>query len=657
MDIKLRMPTTEDDCMSGINDGNIETFRNKMMLSLTKEELQNSTDNAIWENGVQKKVTVEFHDFFLPTNKLPEIETLIQTFNDERAFWDAYMTTDKKVVQFFDRALSLLQKDKIRCLRISDFNTTGLTGVKSNHASPWLNLVKNRGVSDKPTSATGSFGIGKDAAFACSDVRTVFYNTVNTDATDNKAFQGTLKLPTYKKNGKNYTGFGAFVKADSSNGSNPLMENVSLDPDYVRNESGMDKYIIGFLDDLSQDDLKREIIASSINNFLCAFWDDKLVLKYGDVIVDKAHLDEIIEGYKDSLDPLTLDYYKTLKAPDKEFYISVFEPNDVSIYIRLIENAGRRAAIVRKSGMKVFDKGNISRRIEFSAVVVLTGEKANGYFKALENPEHTGWSLDRVTNKNQAKVNQNKIFDALREAVSELQQSNATDAIDADGMNEYLPFAYVMGRRKKIEGLSNEVESKKKAPKKKKGKKPSVEQNEIITYDEDEQGNIIDTTISVSNGTEGGSGNGHGGGGDQSGNGEGSGNGTGGTGTEGNGGSGSTEGNGEISGNESQGGKFIAKRRIPNSSFRFAMTKNADTYHLFAIGDKRIKSGFIEIRVSSETDTVAMPLSKASIDGKVSEFSGNKILFGGLEENIRHDIAFDFKQVGEWAIEVSINEN
>lgn len=658
MDIKLKMPITEYDGQSGINDGNIETFKNKMLMSLTKEELQNSVDNAqISSNGETERVTVEFHDYYLPIDELPEKDALLNVFNDEKQFWDGYMTTDKKAVKFFDKGIKLLKGQNIRCLRISDFNTTGLTGIKAQQASPWHNLVNNRGVSDKPASATGSFGIGKDAAFACSDLRTVFYSTYNIDDIDNKAFQGSLKLPTYKKGDVNYVGYASFAKDDGKKKAEPIMECLSLDPEYKRTEHGMDKYIIGFFAGMSQEDLKREIVASSINNFLCAFWNDKLVLKYGDITVDKAHLEKIIQEFKKDLDKVTIEYYETLKAPDKAFTISVIDENDVEIYVRLMENAERRAAIVRKSGMKVFDKNYISKRIEFAAVVILTGDKANEFFKALENPEHTGWSDDRASNKALMKANQNKIFDALRNAVSDLQQENASDVVDADGVSEYLPLAYVTGKRKKIEGLSNEIESKKKASKKKKKKNNSVEQKEEITYEEDEQGNIIDTTIDVSSGTEGGSGQNSGTGGTQGGNGEGEGSGTGGTGNRGDTGDETDEEPGQITGTESKTGKYIAKRKIPNSSFRFVMNTTNDVYHLKAIGEKNIRSGFIEIRISSEENTFVIPLKSAFIDGKTAEFSVNKISFGSLEANVKHDISFTFKRPGVWTVEVSIYEN
>src|SRR5574344_3074720 len=77
--IELKMPKTESDRNDGINDGNIEIYKNMPMLSLTKEELQNSTDGAKRENGETKKVIVEFSNFYLERNNFADIN---KTVND-----------------------------------------------------------------------------------------------------------------------------------------------------------------------------------------------------------------------------------------------------------------------------------------------------------------------------------------------------------------------------------------------------------------------------------------------------------------------------------------------------------------------------------------------------------------------------------------------
>lgn len=85
----------------------------------------------------------------------------------------------------------------IDVLRISDFNTKGLQGSEQEYNTPWHNLVKAAGVSGKDGSDGGSYGIGKAAPFACSDIRTLFYATKDIDGLS--AFQGIAKLVSFQE--------------------------------------------------------------------------------------------------------------------------------------------------------------------------------------------------------------------------------------------------------------------------------------------------------------------------------------------------------------------------------------------------------------------------------------------------------------------------
>ena len=95
--IVLYMPTTESNSLNGINDSGIETYKNIPMLSLTKEELQNSCD-ARTRNG--KPVIVEFSDFDLPIEKVPSSDKLLEVYKQQRNFWNEYLQDDKKAVDF-----------------------------------------------------------------------------------------------------------------------------------------------------------------------------------------------------------------------------------------------------------------------------------------------------------------------------------------------------------------------------------------------------------------------------------------------------------------------------------------------------------------------------------------------------------------------------
>lgn len=650
--MKLQMPKTEAPGNAGLNNAGIETYRNDPMISLTKEEEQNSTDGSRKnEDGKSMRVEIEFHDFELPTSELPDIGSLRTVFEAERNYWGSILQKDLRTLSFFDNGIKLLNNDTVRVLRISDKNTTGLTGI-DKESSPWSNLVINVGVSDKPSSAGGSFGIGKNAAFACSQLRLVFYSTMNVD--DECATQGVLKLPSYKNGDIKYDGTGFFASLNCE-GINPIRECISLDPNYKRTEYGLDKYIVGFEEKMSSQELKNTVIKSSIANFLVAFFTDSLEVRYNDIVVNRDKLPEIFEKYGDEFDPIVIEQYKTLVAPDRVENFSLFNQDDITFYIRLDPEASRKAAVVRSSGMKVFDRGNISGRIGFSAIITLNSENINAYFKSLENPEHNKWAVDRAEKPSEASNNIKKIFGSLKEIIKNMHQEDYDISVDADGLNEFLPFAYIQKAKKnKVEGLSVEVHEKKK--KAKRVKKATQVDSERIRYVEDEFGNIDESTIQLvsTDGSAGGIGDGfgHGNGG----------NGFGG----GFGGEGDDEGtnketfglNGETKKfSDNEQGEFISKRKIPDDNFSYALEQKDGEYQLRFISKKSVESGFFEINISGEEEAIETDVISASIDSEIAKVSRNKIAFTALSSVDVHTIQFRLKKIGDWALEVSVNEN
>jgi len=62
----------------------------------------------------------------------------------------------------------------------------------------------------------------------------------------------------------------------------------------------------------------------------------------------------------------------------------------------------RKVAMIRKSGMKIMDRGNISGIIPFRWCNAYRGEKRlNDFLRNLENPQHTKWEAERIEPKDQ----------------------------------------------------------------------------------------------------------------------------------------------------------------------------------------------------------------------------------------------------------------
>ena len=160
---KWNFPSNNNGPILGIADSGVETFKGTPIKSLAREICQNSLDARLDDS---KPTKIEFKTFDIDPKSIPDYSNFEDAFKRSLDFWSIQESTQAK--KFFTRALKGLHSSSIKCLRISDFNTSGLTGSHEEYNSPWCNLTKSSGASDKSGSRGGSFGIGKFAPFACS---------------------------------------------------------------------------------------------------------------------------------------------------------------------------------------------------------------------------------------------------------------------------------------------------------------------------------------------------------------------------------------------------------------------------------------------------------------------------------------------------------
>ncbi len=492
---------------TGINDSGIETFRGQMITSLAREICQNSMD-AVRQD--KDKVIVEFCEFKLPVRDIPGVEDLKHSFKKGLDFWSQDNNNVDQAINFFKRGLKLLEGDDIKVLRISDFNTTGLLKSRESFSSPWVNLIMASGVSQKNGTAGGSFGIGKSAPFASTDLRTVFYSTLDSDGIE--ASQGVSRIATFKDNeGKETSGKGYYGGYDelSPNGNSPIYQQIFLDPNFTREKSGTDIYLIGFRE---FEDWKEELILALLEDFLMAIYEDKLEIYIGDIVLNEENLDKTIEKfykkYKKRLNK-TYNYYKVLTSKNSKTLIHSLEDlGDIEFKFLLgAESVGenidfhRQALVVRSNGMKLFDRGYISGNIPFAGVLTLIDEEVNSFFRLLEPPRHDAWEVDLYEGnkpKSYVKDKIQEVYRFMRDTIAEYGSIPVADEMDAAGLGDYLPddFLDISADRKHVkESITDKsksidiVETKK--PNKKKEIFKNIEDEEISIFGEFGDGDFM----------------------------------------------------------------------------------------------------------------------------------------------------------------------
>ncbi len=449
MAIGWNFPSNNFGKINGISEAGIETFRGSFFNSLAKEICQNSLDARV---NKDKPVFLEFKLSEIDNYNIPGFDDLFDAIKLCKDFWKE----NPKSVKFFNEAIKVCNSNKIRVLRISDFNTTGLPGSNEFKSSPWQNLVKSSGVSDKNGTSGGSYGIGKSAPFACSELRTVFYNTLDID--NIRAYQGVANLVSFKyrnkvfKQGEVTQGTGYFGnKSDNS----AVHASFTIDG-FNRKECGTDIYVLGFIQGEEWED---EIIKAVLDGYLISIINRDIEVEVGNTKICKENLSELIEKYKDEI-PLAYNYYQVLTSKETVYISEEFENlGKLSLHILIKKDFRRKVLMARSNGMKIFDKQNISGTIQFAGVCILEDENLNAYFREMETPQHNAWEPDRHTNRKEAQKMKTALFRFIKNKVLEVGRQTITDEMDAVGAGEIIPDINMnqSASDANIESIANEV--------------------------------------------------------------------------------------------------------------------------------------------------------------------------------------------------------
>ena len=434
MAIEWNFPSNNYGTLNGIGEAGIETFKGAPYRSLAREICQNSLDARMSKN---KPVRVVFSLSSIQSCDIPRFDALREALSRCLQFWKEQ--GNEKTIAFFREATSVASQTTIDLLRISDFNTTGLTGSDEEYSSPWQNLVKASGVSSKSGSAGGSFGIGKSAPFACSRLRTVFYATRDVDFL--KAVQGIARLVSFREKGlfkdrdAVTTGIGYYGESKKNSA---IRKCISLESGFQRKEPGTDVYVLGFI---KNSNWNREMVKAILEDFLIAIYQRSLEVVVENTNITADTLPQIIEEYKDEA-KTAYNYYLVLTSAEAEVITEDFnELGKIELRILIQPDLHRRVMMTRINGMKIFDQKNISASIQFAGICLLADENINSYFREMENPQHDAWEPERHERPSEAKKNKTALARHIKEIIIDRGRNVTVDEVDAEGVGEFLPDA------------------------------------------------------------------------------------------------------------------------------------------------------------------------------------------------------------------------
>lgn len=445
-DGKWRFASNNKGIVDGFNDPGIETFSANSIASMVREVIQNSVDQQV-DDG--QPVVVDFDFFQVTQDEIPGGRQLADIFDRciEASQGDSVATG------FFQQAQKLM-KGKIDVLRISDHNTTGLVGAETDDTkTPWHQLVKGRGSSNKNINSGGSFGIGKAAPLACSYFHTIFYAS-KVDAVD--SYVGVSRLLSFREKesgffGKEYTTTGTGFYSASDN-MNAILKPFAMG-NFKRRDNGTDIYILALEKDK---DLYETICLAVLENFFVSIEFQKLVVHVGSDTINHNSLAQYIAQLDDKKYAALKDYYNLLihrhDDPEENRVIPLdadeygkkygIKDGECILLLHQGEDLNQRVLMTRKTGMTLFPQSRLGNSISYTGILLIQGDTMNQIFKTMEMPAHDKWEPGRCkVNKTFYENAYADLKQYLRKKIVENFGAPQQDIEAAYGMDEFFADA------------------------------------------------------------------------------------------------------------------------------------------------------------------------------------------------------------------------
>lgn len=435
----------------GFEHAGMAHFQGDLLGCLAREVIQNSLD-ARRDDRKPVEVTFEMKDIDLHRHLGgDELQRHILACHDA--------AEGEKAKRFFaDAAASLLDAESIPCLGISDGNTTGL-GEKQ-----WKALVKMQGDSAKQDSISGgSFGIGKNAPFAVSPLRTVCYWTCATNGRKNiERFQAKAILMSHE-----WPVDGA-VEATQGAGYYGMLDACSeirqpRIPSVFRNLNRRGKpvggtavWVTGFH---TEGKWQKKIARSVIANYFYAIDHGRLdvLLDPGDAPENPTtslgrgslkdafdHLDVNAEMDPDLRDARTFWAVQHGRSPT--FEENLAELGTVKLWIEIGDEMPKKVALIRGTGMLVtaYQRGlrRFSGLRNFAAVCVFESDPANELLRRMENPAHDQFEPERLPeqDRREGRATLDRVVKWIRTKLNEEAAPPETgEVVDLDELARFLP--------------------------------------------------------------------------------------------------------------------------------------------------------------------------------------------------------------------------
>ncbi len=436
----------------GPNNAMEQSFRNHPYASLVRESIQNSLDAVLDKS---EPVVVKFSFMEMQGVDYPEFFELQHHI---KGCID-YFPNNKNAKATYGPMCKLFEGNKYRdhlgFIRVSDYNTKGMTYEEGNTDTPFYAFVRSAGVTVKDSdSAGGSFGFGKAAYYLLSPINTIIVSTCTEDY--KKYFEGAASLCTHTYKGTKKMAFGYY---DDNNGK-PITYEENIPAKFRRTEPGTDINILGF-DISDKEEASAEMIEAVLRNFWMAIYNGKLVVEIDDdVEIRQDNIAELMESYFEDTDDTTRKtgyynprpYFDAVRLTNTSDKYVFFEDNlpllgHVCLYLFKKKGAIDKVAYIRSLQMLVYSK-RTRTNYGLYGVFYCDSEKGNDLLRNMENPAHDEWKAAnwRINGKTcpTGRFALQEMEDFIAESMANTSSQSNKQTIDIKGLEDflYIPTAY-----------------------------------------------------------------------------------------------------------------------------------------------------------------------------------------------------------------------
>ncbi len=462
-------------------------------MSFTREVIQNSLDAKNPNNDLPVRITFEHQA--LKLEDIPgahRLKTIIGLC--------AKQTTSRQTQISYINALKILNQTYIDCLKVSDYNTTGIIeGTNNNEGTnnKWGKLLNNSGSSEKsrPDSA-GSHGLGKRTSFMISMINTVFYSTLYRKAPDDEQvtlFQGRSILINWRSEDNEINSLDGWYGSNDDN-RDPLEVSLPLRNEETKNihnffirkkDTGAD-VIIPAIPISTLEEVKAKIILSTIENFFVAIKENKISVEVFGVLIDSKTLLDITRIYYERYTPINLKnrngnlrngnlikYFEAyLYSEPKIIPINYKDQNYGNLRIYLandLKDNFKFYSLFRSHGMKIQDN-SVKTDKPFAAVIIIEGERLNELLLKIENPAHDDFETDSkyvITDEEQVNLAKELAKKIWKTASNFIQNNTKINYEDEYYIDDVSSFLSIQGSLSSIKNaLPTKIKSRKTKSKK-----------------------------------------------------------------------------------------------------------------------------------------------------------------------------------------------